>query len=121
MLLLVDGKNVFQAYKISSKAITKLCKFELDCAGTSLNPPSQQAQQQAAGSGGPVAASFHREQICLVWIYGRMVIIFINEVKGQLHLLSLASPAHSDELEQTHVFDLYQPGSCFYLAGACSC
>lgn len=98
ILLLVDSKNVFQAYKLSSKQISKLCKFELDCAGTSLNPPP--------------SVSFHREQICLVWLYGRMVIVFINEVKGQLHLLSLAQQSHhaSDEMEQTHALDLYQPG-----------
>ena len=89
---------MFQAYRISSKTITKLAKFELDCAGTSLNPP-------AAGS----AVAFHREQICLVWLYGRMVIVFINEVKGQMHLLSMAPPP-SDEMEQSFVFELYAPG-----------
>lgn len=98
VLLLVDTKNVFQAYRISSKTITKLTKFELDCAGTSLNPP-------AAGS----AVSFHREQISLVWLYGRMVIVFINEVKGQMHLLSMAPPP-SDEMEQSFVFELFSPG-----------
>jgi len=97
ILLLVDSKNVFQAYKLSAKHISKICKFELDCAGTSLTPPA-------------TGAVFHREQIVLTWLYGRMVILFVNEAKGQLHLLSLAAPAHSDEMEQTHVFDLYQPG-----------
>jgi len=86
LLLLVDSKNVFQAYKLSAKAISKICKFELDCAGTSLVQPAH--------------AAFHREQVTLAWLYGRMVILFVNEAKGQLHLLSLASPAHSDEMEQ---------------------
>lgn len=86
-MLLVDNKNVFQAYKLSSKQISKICKFELDCGGTSLTAP-------------PVSASFQREQIVLTWIYGRMVILFVNEAKGQLHLLSLASPAQSDDMEQ---------------------
>jgi hypothetical protein len=96
VLLLVDSRNVFQAYRLSSKQITKLCKFELDCAGTSLHPPH--------------VVAFHREQISLVWLYGRMVILFVNEQKGQLHLLSMSSPQSSDELEQTHVFDLHAPG-----------
>jgi hypothetical protein len=84
---LVDHKNVFQAYKLSSKQISKICKFELDCGGTSLSVPLS-------------GASFHREQIVLTWLYGRMVILFVNEAKGQLHLLSLASPAQSDDMEQ---------------------
>jgi len=115
LLLLVDNKNVFQAYKLSSKQISKICKFELDCAGTALHPP-------------PVVP-FHREQISLHRLYGRFVIAFVNEAKGQLHLLSLANgggagiggaglqgggqqsmPSGNLEMEQTHVFDLYAPG-----------
>lgn len=96
ILMLVDGNNVFQAYRLSSKHIQKICKFELDCAGTSLHPPAM--------------VQFHREQISLVWLYGRMVILFVNEQKGQLHLLSLVAPGQSDEMEQTHVFDLFAPG-----------
>ena len=52
--------------------------------------------------------SFHRDQISLLNVYGRMVVCFINEAKAQLHLLSLLPS--SDEMEQTHVFDLVQPG-----------
>jgi hypothetical protein len=38
-LLLVDSKSVFQAFRLNTKGISKICKFELDCAHTSLDPP----------------------------------------------------------------------------------
>ena len=95
LLLLVDNKSMFQIFQLSSKALVKVCKFELDCKNTSLSPPVN-------------GQSFHRDQISLLNVYGRMVVCFINEAKAQLHLLSLLPS--SDEMEQTHVFDLYQPG-----------
>ena len=96
LLLLVDNKSVFQLFQLSSRALHKVCRFELDCRNTSLSPP-------VSGQ-----TSFHRDQISLLNVYGRMVVCFINEAKAQLHLLSLLPS--SDEMEQTHVFDLYQPG-----------
>ena len=95
LLLLVDAKSVFAIYQLSSKTIVKLSKFELDCANTSAVPPKN-------------GHDFHREQITLTTLYGRMVIAFVNEAKAQLHLLSLTP--NTDEMEQTHVFDLIAVG-----------
>lgn len=95
ILLLVDSKNVFQAYRLSSKAINKICKFELDCGNTTMDP-------LPADSG----ALFDSAQITLSCVYGKLVCAFVNERKGQLHLLGLANEA----MEQFHVYDLRTPG-----------
>jgi hypothetical protein len=96
ILLLVDSKNVFQLYKLNSKNITKFTKFELDCNNTPLNPPQN-------------GATFHREQVQLFELYGRLTIAFINERKGHIYLLSpqLNNP---EEMEQIAVLDCLNPG-----------
>ena len=57
-VLLLADKSTFQAYQLTSKSVTKLCKFTLKVDGTSAGPiPPVQGK----------AAPFHHHQIvCLL-------------------------------------------------------
>ena len=90
LLLLVDNKSVFQLFHMNHKTLSKVCRFELDVRGTSQRPTVDATQP------------FHRDQVVMLNVYGRMVVCFVNEAKAQLHLLSLGPS--SDEMEQTHVY-----------------
>lgn len=93
ILLLVDDKNIFQAYQITSKNITKICKFFLDCSNTSFETP-------------PKGDKFFSHQLTLCMLYGKIVCVFVNEKKGNVHLLRIST----DAMDVMHKYELLLAG-----------
>lgn len=93
ILLLADEKNIFQAFQITSKNITRVCKFFLDCSGTSFEPLAK-------------GDKFHSQQLTLCTLYGKTVCIFVNEKKGHVYLLRISN----DSMEVIHKYELFREG-----------
>mmetsp|Transcript_3953 Transcript_3953/g.5841 ORF Transcript_3953/g.5841 Transcript_3953/m.5841 type:complete len:517 (-) Transcript_3953:1097-2647(-) len=86
-LLVVDLKHVFSLYHVEPKGLVRHCKFELNCRGTNYNSNSEA----------------YYEQITLVEMYGEVMCVYINELKGKLYILGL----NRDTMVQKYVYDIY--------------
>eukprot|EP00808_Paulinella_micropora_P007457 g61928.t1 len=94
-LLLVDKQNNFVCYRIGhhKTGLQKLCKFTLQCAGTSLEPP-------------PKGFTYSKKQVSLLSLYGDLCCVFVHEREGTLQVLRL----RSEGMELQHTYALYSPG-----------
>eukprot|EP00457_Paulinella_chromatophora_P001630 gb/GEZN01001632.1/.p1 GENE.gb/GEZN01001632.1/~~gb/GEZN01001632.1/.p1 ORF type:complete len:949 (-),score=203.22 gb/GEZN01001632.1/:66-2588(-) len=93
-LLLVDPQSNFACYRVGQgKALQRLCKFSLQCAGTSVSPP-------------PKGYSYCKKQISLLALYGELCCIFVHEKEGRLQVFRL----RSEGMELQHIYDLHSPG-----------